>query len=57
MQVEPACGAALAGAYSERLPIQVLANAKEPIAIQGCGGSGVGVDLFTLWRKDFSLHR
>jgi L-serine/L-threonine ammonia-lyase len=57
MLVEPACGAALAVAYSERLRNQVLANAKEPIVIQVCGGSGVSADLLTLWKKDFLTHR
>jgi L-serine/L-threonine ammonia-lyase len=52
--VEPACGAALAVMYSERLRAQVLPDIqKGPIVIEVCGGSGVNVELLTQWKKDF----
>jgi L-serine/L-threonine ammonia-lyase len=52
--VEPACGAALAVMYSERLRALVLPDiAKGPIVIEVCGGSGVNVELMTQWKKDF----
>ena len=61
--VEPACGAALAVAYSERLRTQYLSSSSSeqqqqqrgPIVIQVCGGSGVNVDLLTQWKRDFGL--
>jgi L-serine/L-threonine ammonia-lyase len=52
----PACGAALAVMYSERLRALVLpdnANKKGPSVIEVCGGSGVNVELMTQWKKDF----
>jgi L-serine/L-threonine ammonia-lyase len=53
--VEPACGAALAVVYSERLRALVLPDIvkKGPIVIEVCGGSGVNVELLTQWKKDF----
>ena len=53
--VEPACGAALAVAYSERLRSNVLAKVKGegPIVIQVCGGSGVNLELLSQWKAQF----
>ena len=51
--VEPACGAALATAYSERLR-KNLPN-KGPLVLQVCGGSGVNVELLSQWRQDNPL--
>jgi L-serine/L-threonine ammonia-lyase len=50
--VEPACGAALAVAYSERLRQEILDDVNGPIVIEVCGGSGVNVELLTQWKKD-----
>ncbi|KAL7575590.1 hypothetical protein ACA910_020160 [Epithemia clementina (nom. ined.)] len=55
--VEPACGAALAVAYSERLRQQYLLSPNNnvvqgPIVIEVCGGSGVNIDLLTQWKKE-----
>jgi L-serine/L-threonine ammonia-lyase len=55
MLVEPACGAALAVVYSERLRKEVLAQVTGPIIVEVCGGSGVNIDLLTQWRNDLSL--
>ncbi|GAX11437.1 L-serine dehydratase [Fistulifera solaris] len=52
--VEPACGAALATLYSERLRNSWLANLPEgPIVVEVCGGSGVNMDLLTQWKTEF----
>mmetsp|Transcript_6270 Transcript_6270/g.8157 ORF Transcript_6270/g.8157 Transcript_6270/m.8157 type:complete len:391 (-) Transcript_6270:190-1362(-) len=57
--VEPACGAALAVAYSEELRTKYLTNdgghSDGPIVIQVCGGSGVNVDLLAQWKQEFGL--
>jgi L-serine/L-threonine ammonia-lyase len=51
--VEPACGAALAIAYSERLRDEYLKDVDGPIVLEVCGGSGVNVDLLHSWKKDY----
>jgi L-serine/L-threonine ammonia-lyase len=53
--VEPACGAALAVLYSERLRTLVLPDIAQqgPIVIEVCGGSGVNVELLTQWKRDY----
>jgi L-serine/L-threonine ammonia-lyase len=53
--VEPACGAALAVAYTERLRDQILKDVEGPIVIEVCGGSGVNLDLLMQWKKEFAL--
>lgn len=53
MLVEPACGAALAVAYSERLREKHLRDVDGPIVIEVCGGSGVDIDLLYGWKKEF----
>jgi L-serine/L-threonine ammonia-lyase len=53
MLVEPACGAALAVAYSERLREKYLKDVKNgPIVLEVCGGSGVNVDLLHSWKNE-----
>mmetsp|Transcript_14208 Transcript_14208/g.28660 ORF Transcript_14208/g.28660 Transcript_14208/m.28660 type:complete len:406 (+) Transcript_14208:57-1274(+) len=52
--VEPACGAALAALYSDRLRKDVLEDVPEgPIVVEVCGGSGVNVELLSMWKKEF----
>ena len=53
--VEPACGAALAVAYSEDLRNEFLKNTEVegPIVIEVCGGSGVNLDLLAQWKQEF----
>lgn len=53
--VEPACGAALAVVYSERLR-QTLSTANGPIVIEVCGGSGVSLDLLNQWKVQLQLE-
>jgi L-serine/L-threonine ammonia-lyase len=59
--VEPACGAALAVAYSERLRQKYLLtkdndnNTNGPIVLEVCGGSGVTVDLLHAWKEQFHV--
>jgi len=53
MLVEPACGAALAVAYSERLREACLKDVEGPIVLEVCGGSGVDVDLLHGWKEEF----
>lgn len=53
--VEPANGAALAVAYSERLRNEYLKDVEGPIVLEVCGGSGVNLDLLMGWKKDFNL--
>jgi L-serine/L-threonine ammonia-lyase len=51
IMVEPACGAALALVYSaEHRPFW---KAFSSVVVEVCGGTGVSVDLFTSWRKDY----
>ena len=52
--VEPACGAALAALYSDRLRKDVLEGLGDgPIVVEVCGGSGVNTDLLSLWKKEY----
>jgi len=53
--VEPACGAGLAVAYSQRLRDQVLKDVNGPIILEVCGGSGVSMDLLYQWKKQFCI--
>uniref|UniRef100_A0A448ZGG5 L-serine ammonia-lyase n=1 Tax=Pseudo-nitzschia multistriata TaxID=183589 RepID=A0A448ZGG5_9STRA len=53
MLVEPACGAALAVAYSERLRDKYLGDVDGPVVIEVCGGSGVDIDLMQGWKNDY----
>jgi L-serine/L-threonine ammonia-lyase len=55
MLVEPACGAALAVLYSERLRKELPPAGNGPIVVIVCGGSGVNIDLLQQWKKQFSL--
>lgn len=48
--VEPACGAALAVAYSQRIRDVYLKDVDGPIVLEVCGGSGVSVDLMHGWK-------
>jgi L-serine/L-threonine ammonia-lyase len=51
--VEPACGAALAVLYSDRLRKNV--GEQGPIVVEVCGGSGVNLDLLQQWKEMLSL--
>lgn len=51
--VEPACGAALAVLYCDRLREGALNGIDSPVVVEVCGGSGVNLDLLDSWRKDF----
>ncbi|EED92913.1 serine/threonine deaminase, partial [Thalassiosira pseudonana CCMP1335] len=59
MLVEPACGAALAPLYSDRLRTKLLEELKSKgeessaIVVEVCGGSGVNLDLLEGWKKQF----
>jgi L-serine/L-threonine ammonia-lyase len=55
--VEPACGAALAVAYSPDLRAQYLASSsyQGPVVIQVCGGSGVTIELLQQWEQQVGL--
>lgn len=59
--LEPACGAALAVLYSDRLRREFLAAAAAgageggPIVVQLCGGSGVSLELLQHWKSDLAL--
>ena len=53
--VEPACGAGLAVAYSERLRESLLTDVDGPIVLEVCGGSGVSVDLLCQWKTQFNV--
>mmetsp|Transcript_24726 Transcript_24726/g.58664 ORF Transcript_24726/g.58664 Transcript_24726/m.58664 type:complete len:405 (-) Transcript_24726:84-1298(-) len=53
MLVEPACGAALAIAYSERLRKLYLDGVDGPIVLEVCGGSGVNVDIMHQWKTTY----
>ena len=53
--VEPACGAGLAVAYSERLRKKYLSDVDGPIVLEVCGGSGVNVDLLQMWKEQFGI--
>jgi L-serine/L-threonine ammonia-lyase len=51
--VEPACGAALAVAYSERLRDIHLKDVDGPIVLEVCGGSGVNIDIMHQWKETY----
>jgi L-serine/L-threonine ammonia-lyase len=51
--VEPACGAALAVAYSERLRHLHLDGVEGAVVFEICGGSGVNVDLLHAWKSEY----
>lgn len=56
MLVEPACGAALAVLYSDRLRGHFFQNDDSseelgPVVIEICGGSGVTIDLLREWKE------
>lgn len=53
--VEPACGAALAVVYSDRLREEALAGMEEgsAVVVEVCGGSGVSMELLDAWKKQF----
>lgn len=57
MLVEPACGAALAPLYSDRLRSKLLDELKgdetSAIVVEVCGGSGVNLDLLESWKAQF----
>jgi len=53
--VEPACGAALAVAYSGRLREKILKNVDGSVVLEVCGGSGVSVDLLNQWKTQFEI--
>lgn len=55
--IEPACGAALAVAYTERLRSKYLLdnNIEGPIVLEVCGGSGVNIELLSKWKVDYGL--
>ncbi|KAL7553569.1 hypothetical protein ACHAWF_016883 [Thalassiosira exigua] len=57
MLVEPACGAALAPLYSERLRSRILedlgGDGRRAIVVEVCGGSGVDVELLAGWKRKF----
>lgn len=52
--VEPACGAALATLYSDRLrePFLKGLEGAGPIVVEVCGGSGVTMDLLQQWKQE-----
>ena len=55
MLVEPACGAALAVLYSDRLRNQYFgkeSTLQGPVVIEICGGSGVNMELLLLWKEN-----
>lgn len=54
--VEPACGAALAPLYSERLRERLLGamgDEATAIVVEVCGGSGVSLELLESWKQEF----
>ena len=57
MLIEPACGAALAPLYSERLRSKLLqelqGDENRAIVVEVCGGSGVNLDLLAGWKSQF----
>ena len=56
--VEPACGAALAVLYSDRLRQEMFTNFPSdggPIVVELCGGSGVTLDLLQQWKTNLDL--
>lgn len=58
MLVEPACGAALAVIYAERLRHQLITRMDDndgPIVVEICGGSGVNLELLNQWKERFGV--
>jgi L-serine/L-threonine ammonia-lyase len=53
MLVEPACGAALAVLYTERLRKELPPAGDGPIVVVVCGGSGVNIELLQQWKEQF----
>ncbi|KAL3806069.1 hypothetical protein ACHAXA_011711 [Cyclostephanos tholiformis] len=57
MLVEPACGAALAPLYSERMRSALLDELRQvensAIVVEVCGGSGVNLNLLEGWKLQF----
>jgi len=59
MLVEPACGAALATIYSERLRNELFENLTDDddksgaIMVEVCGGNAVNLELMNLWQSQF----
>lgn len=58
MLIEPACGAALAPLYSERLRFKLLDdmqpnNENSAIIVEVCGGNGVDLDILQEWKAKF----
>lgn len=56
MLIEPACGAALAVLYSDRLRDQYFSptsssHSDGPVVIEICGGSGINIDLLKEWER------
>ena len=49
MLVEPACGAALAGAYFKSKEI-LNQESKRPIVVIVCGGNMATMELFDTWK-------
>jgi L-serine/L-threonine ammonia-lyase len=57
MLVEPACGAALAVLYSDRLRNHYFSptlsdDSSGPVVVEICGGSGINIDLLKEWEKN-----
>jgi L-serine/L-threonine ammonia-lyase len=57
MLVEPACGAALAVLYSDRLRNHYFSpnladHSNGPVVIEICGGSGITIDLLKEWENN-----
>ena len=57
MLIEPACGAALAPLYSERMRSALLDELRQDknsaIVVEVCGGSGVNLNLLEGWKTQF----
>jgi L-serine/L-threonine ammonia-lyase len=53
--VEPACKAALAVVYSERLRNSASDDVEDAVVVEVCGGSGVNHDLMHTWKEEFFL--
>lgn len=53
--VEPACGAALAAVYSDRVREEALGDLEEgsAVVVEVCGGSGVNLELMKMWSDRF----
>lgn len=56
MLVEPACGAALAAIYSDRLRNTLFGNDPDDtgvIIVEVCGGNAVNLELMNIWQSQF----